>query len=365
MGQGVSKIEDILFLEKTLPGESGQAYIHRKAKGVSFGHIKGPKDILQTSSERIEPDCPHFWECNGCQYLHTNYTNEINFKKKSLSRNLQKVISPEEFEEKIGLHPAPNRFQYRNRVQLHYDKKKKLLGLHNTKIKKIVEISSCKILNTDVQEELKKLYKNKNWLKLLNNKTPKGHIEIYIPEGKKNSLAINQRYAHNGFTQVNQTMNQKLKEIIKIKVQKFSKNQNESILDLFGGNGNLTNQLSHPTFIVDSGPVKEIVSSDDKIFHQCNLYKENAIQEVKQLTKNNKIEMIIVDPPRSGLNNLFEWSSQFDPSFIFYISCNPSVLARDISPLLTKYQVNEINLLDFFPSTQHYETLVILQKKSP
>ena len=365
MGQGVSKIEDILFLEKTLPGETGQAYIHRKAKGVSFGHIRDSKDIFQTSPERIDPDCPHFWECNGCQYLHTNYRNEVNFKKNSLSRNLRKVISEEEFEKKINLHPAPNRFQYRNRVQLHYDKKKKLLGLHNIKIKKIVEIPSCKILNTDVQKEVIKLYENKEWLKLLKNKAPKGHIEIYKTQDKKSSLAINQRYAHNGFTQVNQVMNQKLKDLIKIKIQKFTKNQNVNILDLFGGNGNLTNQLPHPTFVVDSGPLKEVTSSNNKVFHQCNLYKENAIKEIKHIINNKKIEGFIVDPPRSGLNNLFDWSSQFDPSFIFYISCNPSVLARDISPLLTKYTINEINLLDFFPSTQHYETFVILQKKSP
>ena len=84
LGQGVSKKSKITFIEKTLPGEIGQATIYKEAKGVSFGFIKNADDIELESKDRVAPECPHYWECPGCQYLHTTYENEILFKKKKV-----------------------------------------------------------------------------------------------------------------------------------------------------------------------------------------------------------------------------------------------------------------------------------------
>ena len=366
LGQGVSKKEKILFLEKTLPGEKGLAYIHKQSKGVLFGHIKSPKDLTESSKDRIVPECPHFWECSGCQYLHTSYSKELDFKKKALYQNLKTIISPEKFENKITLHPSASRSHYRNRVQLHYDKKKEILGLQNIKLKKIIEIPHCKILNEDILKRVNELYKDQNWLKLVNKKTKKdsyGHIEIYKPEGRDESIAINQSYAHKGFTQVNQVMNKRLKEVLQLKIKLLIPHQEGNILDLFGGNGNLTSQLDNPTTVVDSSPVKKEILSSNQTFFQFNLYKKNALQEFIPLIEDKQFSGFIIDPPRSGLKNLFEWSAHYNPNFIFYISCNPSVLTRDLNPLLKNgYQINGIHLLDFFPSTQHYETMIILKK---
>ena len=72
-------------------------------------------------------------------------------------------------------------------------------------------------------------------------------------------------------------------------------------------------------------------------------------------------DLWIVDPPRDGLSdevrqNLLEYA----PSRIAYISCGPDTLARDLAQLSTQYQIDSIQLFDFFPRTAHFETLTML-----
>ena len=117
LGQGVSKVTDkIVFIPGTLPGEEGHAEILKESKGVAFAKIIS---ISKRSPQRIEPECPHFSECNGCHYLHTDYSSELEFKKKSLEKDFQKFKNLPPLE----IFEAPSRLNYRNRVQLHYHKK--------------------------------------------------------------------------------------------------------------------------------------------------------------------------------------------------------------------------------------------------
>ena len=77
LGQGVYKSDDqVFFIPKTLPGEEGEFRINKKRKGVHFCSLA---KLTSTSDQRITPVCPHFEECNGCHYLHTNYPEELKF----------------------------------------------------------------------------------------------------------------------------------------------------------------------------------------------------------------------------------------------------------------------------------------------
>ena len=155
------------------------------------------------SKDRIDSNCPHYSECPGCQYLHTPYSNELSFKKNSLERHLLPLLKSLSTKHEIKTHPAPRRLQYRNRVQLHYDLTRKKLGLKSTKLNKIIEIPSCKVLNPKVESELKDLYKEEKWIKFLQKSQfhhrNQGHIEIYNKKPNTVSLAINKPYAHLGF----------------------------------------------------------------------------------------------------------------------------------------------------------------------
>ena len=369
LGQGVSKKEKITFIEKTLPGEKGQTTIYKEVKGVSFGFISNEDDLKIKSNDRIRPECPHYWKCPGCQYLHTNYKNEISFKRKSLERHILPLTKTLPTPPEVKIHSAMRRFQYRNRVQLHYDLTKKKLGLKNTKLKEIIEIPNCKILNPKAENELKALYNNKKWVEVVqkNNPSPhlkKGHIEIYNKGKDTQSVAINQPYAHLGFSQVFEEMNLKLKDFLTQKTESLLGNSNQHvILDLFGGNGNLTRQFKSPVIVIDNCQLNENILSQYQTFHKRNLYQKNILKDLIQLTKSKKVEGLIVDPPRAGIKGLDKWTEHFKPNFLFFISCNPSVLKRDLAPIIKLgYKLNEIHLFDLFPSTQHYETIVLLTK---
>ncbi|MEO6590179.1 MAG: methyltransferase domain-containing protein, partial [Pyrinomonadaceae bacterium] len=77
-----------------------------------------------------------------------------------------------------------------------------------------------------------------------------------------------------------------------------------------------------------------------------------------------EIDFILLDPPRSGAEKkIIENIIKINPSEISYISCEPSILARDLRMLIDAgYSIESITALDLFPQTHHIETIVRLQK---
>jgi 23S rRNA (uracil1939-C5)-methyltransferase len=74
-------------------------------------------------------------------------------------------------------------------------------------------------------------------------------------------------------------------------------------------------------------------------------------------------DLVIVDPPRKGLGpRVVGPILQSPPPWLFYLSCDPATLVRDIKGLLTRYKLERLWLLDFFPHTPHIETLSLLAR---
>lgn len=75
-----------------------------------------------------------------------------------------------------------------------------------------------------------------------------------------------------------------------------------------------------------------------------------------------KFDVLIVDPPREGLQRIFIDSILTNaPKTIVYISCNPITQVRDLRGLLKQYRIVSIQPIDMFPHTVHVETIAILQ----
>ncbi|MBP6334140.1 MAG: 23S rRNA (uracil(1939)-C(5))-methyltransferase RlmD [Bacteroidia bacterium] len=82
------------------------------------------------------------------------------------------------------------------------------------------------------------------------------------------------------------------------------------------------------------------------------------------IQKNGKPDVIITDPPRSGMHpEAVMKMAEYSPSRIVYISCNPSTQARDIELLSEKYRVDKIQPVDLFPQTTHVENVILLTLK--
>jgi 23S rRNA (uracil1939-C5)-methyltransferase len=77
-----------------------------------------------------------------------------------------------------------------------------------------------------------------------------------------------------------------------------------------------------------------------------------------------KPDLVIVDPPRSGLGERVTRAvADLGASRIAYVSCDPATLARDLVLLLgAGYRVDRAHLVDLFPQTYHLETVLHLNR---
>lgn len=354
-GQGVCrKEEQIYFVPKTLPGESGNAQIVASKKGVHFCEVI---EITQKSDLREDSPCPHYERCAGCHYLHSDYSFEI----KQKSDQFQRMLEACGFKNRPEVISAEDQFEYRNRIQLHYDKAEGKLGLIDLSKKKILEIPFCLLPTKAIQDELQTLYTDNSWLKKVKASPNTGHIELYHQTSKV-KVSINKDYSDGGFTQVNTEQNAKCIELFDgIFEEIITSNSSVRILDLFGGNGNLTQKLTAQNItVVDSGPERTMAHANQQ-FIQLNLYQKRAVQTLLEYIAS--VDILVLDPPRSGLKNLDEFVKALSPEYIVYLSCNPSTLIRDIQRITSQYEITKATLLDFFPSTHHWESLLVLKRR--
>ena len=75
-------------------------------------------------------------------------------------------------------------------------------------------------------------------------------------------------------------------------------------------------------------------------------------------------DVIVVDPPRSGLNKkTIDLLKQTNSKKIIYISCNYKTLKRDID-LLNDYKLSKLEIINMFNKTKHCEVVTILERKN-
>lgn len=345
LGQGVSKEADsITFIGKTLPGERGTARLRKAKKGVRFAQLES---LDNHAPNRITPSCEHFGQCPGCHYLHTDYQSELRYKKDALLRAVQKLP----FEPgKLNVTPARQRSHYRNRIQLHY--REDSIGLIDDLHDKVVQIPHCQIIKEELRPALDALYTTATWQE---SHKAAGHCELYF---KNDSINVewDKPYAHSGFTQVHEQTNTLLREHIGKLLEKA---QSKSILDLFCGDGNLSAQYTKTheckRMMIDAAATRK-----DDDFIQLDLFKDNALTKFRRDYQRNSFDVLLLDPPRKGFKNLPEWTQAFTPKQIIYVSCAPATLARDLALLTEHFSIESIDLMDMFPGTHHFETVVHL-----
>ncbi len=347
MGQGVSRDGKLVtFIAATLPGETGRAVVYKKSKGVQFA---GLKSLEKKSDNRCDPACEHFEQCPGCHYLHTDYASELQFKQSTLARHLAHLDIAEE---SIEVVPAPRRLAYRNRVQLHY--RHKYIGMLDPVSNNVVEIPHCQILREELQPAFNKLYQDKSWTK---EHAGHGHCELYVRDGEV-SEQWDTDYSHGGFSQVFDEMNQALQSRVQHQLAGLSAT---GVLDLFSGRGNLSNEYFNQggeRTLVDSYWGEDSQVSEN--FIKLDLYGEDALKLFLRRNGKKTFDTLLIDPPRRGFPDLNDWVKKIKPKHLLYVSCNPASLARDLRSLSLKYRLGAVQLLDLFPSTYHFETLVLL-----
>lgn len=380
-GNGVSKYNNIvIFVKGVFLKELVRIRIVNIKKRFMIGEVI---EILRKSEDRKKIDCPYFYSCGGCNFLHVDYDKELSVKNDSILKmfdgyNVRNIVSLE-------------RYNYRNKVTLHVCDGK--IGYYKKDSNELECINYCLLLNEEINKFIKILsdYDLTDVSKIIirNANDNDIMIKIYgclndrdliklVSYSNLKSLYFNDKLIYgdeylvdniNGikYTIYPDSFFQVNKEgMIKIydKVLEYASSGN-SLLDLYCGTGTIGIYLSK-----NYKKILGIEINKDAIKNANINKKLNNIENIDFICSdsykmiNDKYDTIIVDPPRSGLsnkviNNLLKLSSKK----IIYVSCNPKTLKDNLNSLVNKYVVEEISIINMFPCTEHVECVILLQRK--
>ncbi|EMF0087433.1 23S rRNA (uracil(1939)-C(5))-methyltransferase RlmD [Enterococcus hirae] len=177
------------------------------------------------------------------------------------------------------------------------------------------------------------------------------------------------RISSKSFYQVNTEQTEKLYQTA---IEFAALQKEDTVIDAYSGIGTIGLSLADK--------VKEVYGMElvpeaieDAQFNALTNKIENAHYEVgkaetvmkKWQDKGVKPSVIVVDPPRKGLDARFIVSAiDMAPAKLVYISCNPATFARDAKLFAESgYEVKKVQPVDLFPQTHHVELVALLAPK--
>lgn len=352
-GRGLARKEGLVFfVPETAPGDLVEAKIVKLKKNLAEAELL---QILQPSPHRIPPECPVARTCGGCCWQHVDYPTQLKQKKEIVENALKKLSAGQSFKI-LDVVPSPKQFRYRNRIQVH--KLKKEIGFLKPKTHSLVPIKDCLIADERLIEKFPEIR---------NSPDSKGRFEIAAATDGTVNLISGKRPSHlHLFSQVNEIQNEFMKARVVTLLKSVPKPQ--SIFDLYCGAGNFTSPLAE-AFPEARVVGVELSQSSIKKAEEINSSSNTeffAADVAEFLKKEPKVECsaVVLDPPRIGCDKEVVASiADWGPETIIYVSCNPMTLARDLSGLANRYNLQVVEPVDLFPQTEHVEVITLLQRK--
>ncbi|MGV3774236.1 MAG: class I SAM-dependent RNA methyltransferase, partial [Verrucomicrobiales bacterium] len=177
-GEGVARLDNyVLFVPFTLVGEEVEIEITEAKK--NFGRAKLLR-VLKPAETRVEPPCPYFGECGGCQYQHMSYEEQLRVKHKQISDLFARVGGFKNLVIDSAL-ASPQPYHYRNRIMIRsqWDKFKQGLNIGFIRYdnRLVVDIERCIISEPEVNEQIAHIRRNpppKGGIKVVARKFPEG-----------------------------------------------------------------------------------------------------------------------------------------------------------------------------------------------
>jgi 23S rRNA (uracil1939-C5)-methyltransferase len=409
-GYGVARIQDkVVFIPHTVTGDEAWIEMIEEKKRYSMGRLI---QIVEPSPWRVTPPCPSFGVCGGCQWQHIDYSVQAKLKEEILKDLLNRLGGVKELPP-VRVLPSPKSYAYRVRVQLKVQGK--ALGYFREKSHRVVNIQECPIAHLLINQMLPSIRKmspsfpqmkeieinvspdeskgvlflhslsleqgTENALGefLRNQAMLKGimiakkggsnffgdpSLDFTIPlsqeRGKKN---LTFRISPGSFSQINLEQNQTL---IQTALQFSEVNQEENVLDLYAGVGNLTLPLAMGAKkiigIEENGLAIEDArfNAEKNEIRNCD-FIHGRVEDVLMSWKRENPDLIVLDPPRTGCKTVLDQMVRLKPKKIVYVSCEPTTFSRDLRLFTERgYSLQKLGLIDMFPQTYHMEVLGLL-----
>ena len=373
-------------------------------------------------------NCKYFGKCASCVLYDKSYEEQLNFK---LQREKQRFSDFTTMDFDI-IKSEEKAFRNRAEFRIWWEKdengKEILSYAMNDFNKNILEINSCQIVSSHIQEIMPKLldllmseltlsYKlfavefldsstndmlvtliyhkklDEEWNELAKQIEKKLNIKIMgrsrkqkivlSSESINETLTINNQnfkfaYQEGGFTQPNTNVNIQMIEWVLNNIENSSKD----LCELYCGGGNFTIPLSTKFNKVLATEISK--TSIKSALKNCELNNVNNIEFIRMSAEEfvQGLQEVRVFNRLKDVNlKDYNFDTIFmDPprsglddttralaknfSNIIYISCNPETLHRDLKELTNTHEIVKFALFDQFAYTHHIESGVILKKKS-
>jgi 23S rRNA (uracil1939-C5)-methyltransferase len=318
----------------TIDGEEVEAQIVEQKHKFDRAELR---NVLRSSVERVEPLCPYFGRCGGCDYQHIAYKHQLELKQSQVSELVKRVGHLREVPVSPVI-PCRNPYEFRNRITVHAEQGR--IGFFAKNSRNVVDVERCAIAVPAVNEKLKQLRK------------------VGLRDGSHRTLR--EEGLSLTFAQTNNFVASELLEYISTRLE------GAVLLDAYCGSGFFAHAFA--------GRFQKIIGLD---------WNEHAIASAKAVAETNeqyicanvadaipiilaehKPQTVIFDPPADGIEKrVANALAATRPGRLIYVSCNPATLARDLSRLRGCFEVKTIQPFDMFPQAAEIETVVVLEPR--
>ena len=418
-GRGVARREDgkAVFVAGALPGETVLA--EPTARSRRFDEAR-TLEVLAASPERVPPRCPHFGTCGGCVLQHLAQDRQIVAKQQVLLENLERIgkVAPGRVLEPLTADSWGYRRKGRFSVRRVNKKDKTLVGFREQDPRFVADLGQCHTVIPQIGMKIQALAALVDGLQAREQipqiefiagddaialtvrhlapleeadraalaafghehgfaifLQPKGPDSVHPLDGQAPALSfrlpqweVELAFEPLDFIQVNAGLNQKM---IARALELLDAQAGERVLDLFCGLGNFTLPLARTVAEVvgvegDAGLVARA---------RANAQRNglgNAQFFAADLTTDQRgtpwmragFDKLLLDPPRSGADEVLKQLPLQGIDRIVYVSCHPGSLARDAGFLVHErgYRLVAAGVMDMFPHTAHVESIALFER---
>jgi 23S rRNA (uracil1939-C5)-methyltransferase len=375
-GVGLAHAEgQTVLVSLAAPGDVLRVRIDRQRGKVAFATVL---EVIKPSPVRVEPPCPYFGRCGGCDYQQLGYEAQLQAKVEIIRDCFHRIANIAAVPD-IAIEASPKQWQYRARANWQFDPITRQLGYFEAGSHRVCDVEVCAVLVPELQDTLENLRTHiRNDSFPVTSKTIEvvaGDDAISMAPGRagfetknvsRTIAAETYHFSADAFFQVNHDL------IGSLVNEAVRKSGGGVALDLYCGVGLFTLPLARSferVVGVESNP-------NASRFAQLNL--QNAqLRNAEIVTagvgewlnrpslESEVVDFVLLDPPRAGAeNSVIKGILARKPRQISYVSCDPATLSRDLKKLLAAgYFLDSVAAFDMFPQTHHVETVVRLTRE--
>lgn len=359
-GAGVGRLEGkVVFCAGGIPGDTVLASV--TADKGRFIEAETAQ-VLNPSPDRVEPPCPVFDRCGGCDWQMLSLDGQRTAKAETVRSQLRHLGGFEDPPVEMTRAVGPG-FRYRNRIDLRVAEGKPALyeaGSHRP-----VPIEDCPLVVEPIARRIAELRPASGVDRItLRASTITGEMaELHRRRGRWDRGRIHEMVAGRRFQITGRAffqVNTGGADALVALVSELGIGPADTLLDGYAGGG-----LFSATVGAGAGRVVAVESDHRALADLAgNAPEAEVIARPFEEAEPGPVDAAVVDPPRSGLGHKgVDSLVASTPRQIAYVSCDPASLARDLRLLVESgYRLEKVTPVDMFPQTHHVEAVALLRR---